>query len=223
MTRALLLSLAAAVTLASGCSKETEVFGSLYSEAGSDVQTDDFGQSVATNTAQMTTQQNYAIDLTRKFGADVPPIVNFAFNSSVLDEQARGALMQQADWIKQFPEVRFRVYGHTDLVGSDSYNKALGLRRARAVVAFLSSQGISTSRLEAVASFGKTQPVVFVQTPERKNRRTVTEVSGFVKGSPLVLNGKYAAIIMREYIISAQPPHTQAEVTPGNAAAGSGG
>ena len=92
MTRALLLSLAAAATLASGCSKETQVFGSLYSEAGSDVQTDDFGQSVAMNTGQMTSQQNYAIDLTRKFGADVPPVVNFAFNSSVLDAQAQQSL-----------------------------------------------------------------------------------------------------------------------------------
>lgn len=218
-----LLILSAGLVALAGCAREGNIARSFYTEAGSELETKDFGHSTRNNTLVQRGVADYAVDLTRRFGADVPNTVNFAFNSSVLDEQARGALMQQADWIKQFPEVRFRVYGHTDLVGSDSYNKALGLRRARAVVAFLSSQGISTSRLEAVASFGKTQPVVFVQTPERKNRRTVTEVSGFVKGSPLVLNGKYAAIIMREYIISAQPPHTQAEVTPGNAAAGSGG
>ncbi len=221
MTRALLLSLAAAVTLASGCSKETEVFGSLYSEAGSDVQTDDFGQSVATNTAQMTTQQNYAIDLTRKFGADVPPIVNFAFNSSALDAQAQQILMKQASWIKQFPEVRFRVYGYTDLVGSAGYNKALGMRRAQTVVNFLVGQGISRSRLEAVVSFGKTHPLVFTQGPERANRRAVTEVSGFVQSSKLVLNGKYAAIIFREYVNSAQPlPATQTQSGGGGTASG---
>ena len=221
MTRALLLSLAAAVTLASGCSKETEVFGSLYSEAGSDVQTDDFGQSVATNTAQMTTQQNYAIDLTRKFGADVPPIVNFAFNSSALDAQAQQILMKQASWIKQFPEVRFRVYGYTDLVGSAGYNKALGMRRAQTVVNFLVGQGISRSRLEAVVSFGKTHPLVFTQGPERANRRAVTEVSGFVQSSKLVLNGKYAAIIFRESVNSAQPlPATQTQSGGGGTASG---
>jgi hypothetical protein len=38
-----------------------------------------------------------------------------------------------------------------------------------------------------------------------RNRRTVTEVSGFVKSHPLVLNGKYAAIIWREYVGSACP------------------
>src|SRR5690606_16347783 len=124
---------------------------------------------------------------------------------------------------RQFPEVRFRVYGHTDLVGSNAYNKSLGLRRANAVVAFLSSQGISRSRLEAVVSHGETQPLVFTQNEERRNRRTVTEVSGFVEKNPLILNGKYAEVIFREYIRSAKPVHTQAEVTEGAGAAASGG
>ena len=53
------------------------------------------------------------------------------------------------------------------------------------------------------------------------HRRTVTEVSGFVKNNPLILNGKYAQVIFREYVTSANPVHTQAEVTAGSAAAGS--
>ena len=60
--------------------------------------------------------------------------VNFAFNSARLDATARGTLREQAHWIRQFPEVRFRVYGHTDAVGSDAYNERLGRRRAHAVV-----------------------------------------------------------------------------------------
>ena len=216
-----LLILSASLIALASCSREGNIARAFYSEAGSEVETTDFGNSTKNNTAVQAGERDYVIDLTRRFGADVPNTVNFAFNSTVLDGQAQAALMQQADWIRQFPEVRFRVYGHTDLVGSDAYNKSLGLRRANAVVAFLSSQGISRSRLEAVASFGETQPLVFVQAPERRNRRTVTEVSGFVAGNPLILNGKYAAIIMREYIISAQPLHTQAEVTEGSAAAGS--
>jgi peptidoglycan-associated lipoprotein len=149
--------------------------------------------------------------------------VNFAFNSAVLDDDARAALRQQADWIKQFPEVRFRVYGHTDLVGSNGYNKTLGLRRAQAAVAYLTSFGISRSRLEAVVSYGKTQPLVYTQSPERRNRRTVTEVSGFVSNNPLVLNGKYAQIIWRSYVASAAPVQSQAEVSGAGQAAGSGG
>ncbi|MGB7271074.1 MAG: OmpA family protein [Albidovulum sp.] len=207
-----LLLITASVLALANCSRETNIARSFYAEAGSEIETRDYGNSTAQNLAVQTGERDYAIDLTRRFGADVPATVNFAFNSASLDGDAQAALMRQADWIRQFPEVRFRVYGHTDLVGSNSYNKALGLRRAKAVVAFLSSQGISRSRLEAVASFGETQPLVFVQAPERKNRRTVTEVSGFVKNSSLVLNGKYAEIIWRDYVQSAVPPHVATEV-----------
>ncbi|MDO8944035.1 MAG: aldehyde dehydrogenase family protein, partial [Desulfobacterales bacterium] len=90
----------------------------------------------------------------------------FAFNSAALDGNAQAALRRQADFIRQFPELRFRVYGHTDLVGSNAYNKSLGMRRARAVVGYLSTLGISRSRLEAVVSYGETQPLVLSQGPE---------------------------------------------------------
>ena len=43
--------------------------------------------------------------------------------------------------------------------------------------------------------------------PERRNRRTVVEVSGFYERHPTVLNGKYAAVIFREYVASATTPH----------------
>jgi peptidoglycan-associated lipoprotein len=221
------LLVSAGIAALSACSKETDVLRSFYTEAGSELETKDFGNSTMNNKSVQTGEQSYAVDLTRRFAADVPATVNFAFNSAVLDGGAQQTLMQQADWIRQFPEVRFRVYGHTDLVGSDAYNKRLGLRRAQAVVAFLSSQGISRSRLEAVASFGETQPVVLVQTEDRRNRRTVTEVSGFVQTNPLILNGKYAEVIWREYVKSAEPPHQQEAASAGGAtgggATGSGG
>ena len=201
-----LLLLAAAASVAA-CSKETNIARSFYSEAGSNIESRGFGEATAQNLAVQTAEQSYAINLTRKFGGDVTTTVHFAFNSAALDAQAQQVLMRQADWIRQFPEIRFRVYGHTDLVGSNAYNKALGLRRARAVVAFLETQGISRSRLEALVSYGETQPLVYVQSPNRENRRTVTEVSGFVSGSkrPAHLNGKYAAVIFREYVASATP------------------
>ena len=65
------------------------------------------------------------------------------------------------------------------------------------------AQGISRGRLEAVTSFGETQPLVVTENREPRNRRTVTEVSGFLNNSPAVLNGKYAQVIFREYVDSA--------------------
>lgn len=199
------LIVASIATLAS-CSKETNFARSFYTEAGSDLDEGGFGNSTMNNVLVQTGQKSYAIDLSNRFAADVPATVNFAFNKSNLDASAIASLRKQANWIRQFPEVRFRVYGHTDLVGGNAFNKRLGLRRARAVVRFLSSQGISRDRLEAVASFGETQPLVVSTGRERRNRRTVTEVSGFVQNNPAVLNGKYAQIIFRDYVKSAVEP-----------------
>lgn len=202
-----------------GCQRS----GSFFGEAGSELDTADFGNSTMNNTMLQSGERDYAVNLNQRFTAQVPTTVNFAFNSSVLDGAAQRALAQQADWIRQFPEVRFRVYGHTDLVGSDTYNKALGLRRAQAVVAFLTSQGISRSRLEAMVSYGETRPLVYVQTEDVRNRRTVTEVSGFVRNNPTVMNGKYAEIVFRDYVASAQWMQLSGATGGAAAAAGVGG
>lgn len=174
---------------------------------GGQVDDGTFGASTMNNSMVQTGQKSATVMLGERFAAEVPTTITFAFNSSQLTPESMAVLRQQADWIRQFPEVRFRVYGHTDLVGSAGYNKALGLRRAKATVAYLSSLGISTSRLEAVVSYGKTRPVIQTPGPEQRNRRTVTEVSGFVSRHPTLLNGKYAEVIWREYIKGAERPH----------------
>ena len=178
---------------------------------GTNVDTGQFGNATMNNALVQTGQRNFTVALAERFAAEVPNTITFAFNSAQLTPEAQTTLRNQADWIRQFPEIRFRVYGHTDLVGSSAYNQALGLRRAQAAVAYLSSQGINGARLEAVVSFGKTRPVVQTQGPEQRNRRTVTEVSGFANGNPALLNGKYAAIIFRDYVVSAEWRHPPAE------------
>jgi len=184
-------------------------------EAGSSIDEGAFGNPTMNNTMVQTGQM--VIDLNARFAEQVPTMVNFDFDSTALDETARGILRRQADWIKQFPEVRFRVYGHTDLVGSAAYNEALGKRRADVVVNYLVSQGVSRSRLEALVSKGLTQPLIVTPDPERRNRRTVTEVSGFVQNHPLVLDGKYAQVIYREYVASATqiPPVVEVRIGEG--------
>lgn len=178
------------------------------SEIGANLDEGGFGNPTMNNALVMSGQRDYSINLANRFAAEVPSTINFAFNSSQIDGEAAAALARQANWIKQFPELRFSVYGHTDLVGSNGYNKSLGLRRAQAAVNYLVAQGISRSRLQALVSYGETQPLVVTQDQERRNRRTVTEVSGFVQNHPGVLNGKYAAIIFREYVESATRPST---------------
>ncbi len=177
----------------------------LEREAGTATVDRSFGSATENNYLIQSGQKSYVIDLAERFNREVPDTINFDFNSAQLDGQARQVLARQANFIRQFPEVTFRVYGHADKVGSAAYNKNLGLRRAQAVVRFFASQGISTGRLEALVSRGETQPVINTEARERRNRRTVTEVSGFVQDNPLIMNGKYAEVVFREYVNTAQP------------------
>jgi outer membrane protein OmpA-like peptidoglycan-associated protein len=205
-----MLKLIAPISLVAltACAVNTPGGQSFFREAGANIDNGYFGNATMNNTQVMNGELSYVHSLASRFAQEVPSTVNFAFDSTTLDAGARDTLRQQAHWIRQFPEVRFRVYGHADAPGSNAYNKRLGLRRAKAVVAFLNSQGISRSRLEAVASFGETQPIIATEGRDRRNRRSVTEVSGFVSRHPTVLDGKYAAIVYREYINSALPPTT---------------
>jgi peptidoglycan-associated lipoprotein len=187
------------------CGPADPLATTFLSEAGSGFGDGGFGNATMNNVLLQSGQSDYRISLANRFASEVTSTVNFAFNSAQLDGTAMAVLQRQADWIRQFPEVRFRVYGHTDAVGSNAYNRALGQRRAEAVVSYLSTLGISRNRLEAIASFGEDQPLVVTQGQEPRNRRTVTEVSGFVQDHPGVLNGRYAEVIFREYVESATP------------------
>ncbi len=201
-------------TALAACSED---FGGFHTEAGKFLDEGGFGNPTMNNLQVQSGEQSFAIAMTKKFASEVEPTVNFEFNRSGLDEEAKAVRKRQADWIKQFPEARFRVFGHTDLVGSESYNDVLGMRRANAVVKYLVSQGISRDRLEAVVSKGETQPLIVTEERERRNRRATTEVSGIAHGQGAHLNGKYAAVIWREYVESATQSQTnfQQEATDG--------
>jgi outer membrane protein OmpA-like peptidoglycan-associated protein len=104
--------------------------------------------------------------------------------------------------MRQFPELRYTIYGHTDSVGRSRYNLRLGQRRADAVMRYLVSLNVPRRSIIAVVSRGETQPLIATEGYEPANRRTVTEISGMVRRS-MRLDGQYARIIHREYIASA--------------------
>ena len=139
--------------------------------------------------------------LNEAFRAAAQDTVTFDFNSTALDSAARAALDQQVKWLKANPFVRMTVVGHADKVGTNAYNDRLGLRRARAVVAYLANHGISRGRLDAVESRGENEPVVQTEDRERRNRRSVTSVAGFERhyvGDGL--DGEYAHRIYVTYV-----------------------
>ena len=216
-----LLTAGLATAILAGCTSDPiRPVGTFDRQAGSQLDTGDFGNSTMNNTLIQSGQLDYTINLARRFSAEVNDTITFDFNSSTLTSAGRATLQQQASWIKQFPEVRFKVFGHTDLVGSTAYNRRLGLRRAQSAVNFLISQGIDRSRLQAVVTFGETRPLIQTEAREMRNRRTVTEVSGFVQNHPTVLDGKYAQVIFRDYVASAVAPTTVSDVSTSGAGGG---
>jgi len=143
----------------------------------------------------------YLQHLSQQFRDEVPTMINFDFDSTVLDGEAQRILGLQAAWIIANPTVKFRVYGHTDKVGTNAYNRQLGLRRARVAVNYLVAKGAPRNRLEAYTSLGETQPIVNTEDRERLNRRTVTDVFGFAPNViPSDFDGKRAAIVYGRYV-----------------------
>ena len=150
-------------------------------------------QVTRTATFQETGQIRALTRLARQFMAETPYIVHFEFDSWDLDDTARASLDQQAAWIRKHPEARFSVYGHTDLMGSTAYNAELGLKRAQAVIDYLTSKGIRASRLDVMKSVGEGSPVLQVVAPAEINRRAVTFVDGLIEREPRAKSAQSAS------------------------------
>lgn len=86
--------------------------------------------------------------------------VYFAFNSSQIGSDTRAALDANAEYLLENKGVHVQVEGHCDERGGVEYNLALGERRARAVKRYLTSMGVSSSRISTV-SYGKERPIEF--------------------------------------------------------------
>jgi outer membrane protein OmpA-like peptidoglycan-associated protein len=82
----------------------------------------------------------------------------FGFDSSVIQPEAKNNLTQLAASLKQYPDSDIIIVGHTDNSGSDAYNLSLSNRRSDAAKAYLVSQGIPSSRIQAQGR-GELEPV----------------------------------------------------------------
>lgn len=82
--------------------------------------------------------------------------VNFAFDSSALDQKAKDILDDNANFLKvaNNGQVKVQIEGHCDERGSIQYNIALGERRAKSVKNYLVALGVNASNL-SVISYGK--------------------------------------------------------------------
>lgn len=109
--------------------------------------------------------------------------VHFEFDKSRLMLDSRAVLDKVAESLRNEPDVRIIIEGHTDSMGSDTYNKSLSQRRAQSVVDYLTSKGIDRSRMRAVG-YGESKPKADNSTEEgrERNRRVELQVIGEENG-----------------------------------------
>jgi outer membrane protein OmpA-like peptidoglycan-associated protein len=84
--------------------------------------------------------------------------VLFETGKADLKSNAHANLTKLVAFLNQQPERALVIEGHTDSVGSESYNQELSQRRADSVKAFLIGQGVAANRVTAVGK-GESSPV----------------------------------------------------------------
>jgi outer membrane protein OmpA-like peptidoglycan-associated protein len=98
--------------------------------------------------------------------------VMFAFDSAELTPAAQQRLQSLLPTLNEPAVMRVRVVGHTDSVGSDSYNQGLSERRASSVAEYLIGQGLAPNKVTSQGR-GESEPVTENDTDEGRahNRR----------------------------------------------------
>lgn len=81
----------------------------------------------------------------------------FDFNSANVKPAARQNLSTLAASLDKYPGTELLIVGHTDSVGTDSYNQRLSEERAAAAATYLASQGVDRSRIRTVGR-GELEP-----------------------------------------------------------------
>ena len=98
----------------------------------------------------------------------------FEFDKSSLTAGAKDTLQVVVNTLRNFPDAKIEIQGHTDWIGSEVYNQKLSERRANTVRDYLISVGIAATRITTIG-YGESQPIATNETAagRAENRRVV--------------------------------------------------
>jgi outer membrane protein OmpA-like peptidoglycan-associated protein len=91
---------------------------------------------------------------------------NFRFDKDQLTAAGLDSVRAAADSLKKYPEIKVRLAGFADFMGSDAYNCNLSWRRVHTVHHALNRFGIPDERFTAIEGFGEAYPVPDDQVPQ---------------------------------------------------------
>lgn len=82
----------------------------------------------------------------------------FDFDKAMLKPESYPELNRTAEVLKNNPSIKIEIAGHTDNIGSNTYNQNLSERRANSVRQYLVNKGVEGNRLEA-KGYGEERPI----------------------------------------------------------------
>ncbi len=99
----------------------------------------------------------------------------FPFDGSTLSANGKKVISDVVNSSKELSNTEFEVYGYTDRIGSDAYNKNLSEKRANAVANELKANGLTNNQIKAVEGRGKSNPVTGNKCDAVKGRNAVID------------------------------------------------
>lgn len=106
-------------------------------------------------------------------------VVYFAFDKSnfTSSTEANVYFTKSSDYMLENGQTNLSITGHTDAVGTEKYNQALGLRRAQSLKIYFESKGVAVDRIK-IESKGEKEPTDDNSTASGRanNRRTVVTI-----------------------------------------------
>jgi outer membrane protein OmpA-like peptidoglycan-associated protein len=106
-------------------------------------------------------------------------IIYFAFDKSefIPDAETDKYFDESNAYMNQNIQVRLNITGHTDAIGSNEYNQALGYRRAQSMQHYFESKGMPANKI-IIESRGEKEPAGDnnTTTGRANNRRTVITI-----------------------------------------------
>ena len=111
-------------------------------------------------------------DMLKNFASNI----EFRSGTAILTERGEGALMVVGEMIKNYPDTRFLIEGHTDNDGTPENNMRLSKLRAKTVARYLTEfKGIPEVNMK-VEWYGETKSVMDNTTDEGKQRNRRVEI-----------------------------------------------
>ncbi|MEE9334971.1 MAG: OmpA family protein [Granulosicoccaceae bacterium] len=142
------------------------------SDTVTEAQTNVSAEPTSTDTTASNTNDDPGAAIGRAFDLLPSTRILFKSGSNTLTTESLGVLDEIAQLLRDHPNVKMDIDGHTDASGDDKINLELSQSRANAVRDYLVEQGISVYRLTAYG-FGEGMPIAKNDSPEGRalNRR----------------------------------------------------